>query len=156
MADALSDLLYVLLGTYVSHGLHGHAEQLFDEVHRSNMSKLDQSGRPILREDGKILKPQAYVAQMKVERGFRTDDVIYECFLLGEELGELFKAVRKAEGSGRIADDSVAGNVGDELADCLIYLCSIANQMGVDLEASFRSKEEKNKSRVWRRPTDSP
>ncbi|NKB65822.1 MAG: hypothetical protein GKR89_02060 [Candidatus Latescibacteria bacterium] len=94
---------------------------------------------------------QDYVVQMKLERGFRTDDTIYECFLLGEELGELFKAVRKAEGSGRIANDSTAGEVGEELADCLIYLCSIANQMDVDLEQAFRAKEDKNKRRSWPR-----
>jgi predicted HAD superfamily Cof-like phosphohydrolase len=56
VADALSDLMYVVLGTYVSHGLHLHAEPLFAEVHRSNMSKLDDNGEPIFREDGKVLK----------------------------------------------------------------------------------------------------
>ncbi len=54
VADALSDLMYVVLGTYVSHGLHGKAEALFDEIHRSNMSKLDEHGRPIHRSDGKV------------------------------------------------------------------------------------------------------
>jgi predicted HAD superfamily Cof-like phosphohydrolase len=56
VADALTDLAYVLFGTYVSHGLEEPAEALFDEVHRSNMSKLDESGRPIYRADGKVLK----------------------------------------------------------------------------------------------------
>jgi len=56
VADALSDLMYVVLGTYVAHGLHLHAEPLFEEVHRSNMSKLDEAGEPIFREDGKVLK----------------------------------------------------------------------------------------------------
>ena len=60
VADALSDLMYVLLGTYLAHGLQRHAEALFDEVHRSNMSKLDENGRPVLREDGKILKPSSW------------------------------------------------------------------------------------------------
>ncbi len=60
VADALSDLMYVLLGTYIAHGLHTRAEALFDEVHRSNMSKLDENGRPVLREDGKILKPDCW------------------------------------------------------------------------------------------------
>ena len=55
VADALTDLLYVLLGSIVSHGLHDYAEELFDEVHRSNMSKLTQGGRPVLRDDGKVL-----------------------------------------------------------------------------------------------------
>jgi predicted HAD superfamily Cof-like phosphohydrolase len=56
VADALSDLMYVVLGTYVSHGLQDLAEALFAEVHRSNMSKLDEDGRVIYRADGKVLK----------------------------------------------------------------------------------------------------
>lgn len=56
VADALSDLMYVVLGTYVSHGLQDVAEALFDEVHRSNMSKLDEHGQVIYRGDGKVLK----------------------------------------------------------------------------------------------------
>jgi predicted HAD superfamily Cof-like phosphohydrolase len=56
VADALSDLMYVVLGTYVSHGLQDLAEALFAEVHRSNMSKLDENGQVIYRADGKVLK----------------------------------------------------------------------------------------------------
>jgi predicted HAD superfamily Cof-like phosphohydrolase len=56
VADALSDLLYVVLGTYVSHGLQDAAEALFAEVHRSNMSKLNANGQVIYRSDGKVLK----------------------------------------------------------------------------------------------------
>ena len=56
VADALSDLMYVVLGTYVSHGLQHVAEALFAEVHRSNMSKLDEKGNVIYRSDGKVLK----------------------------------------------------------------------------------------------------
>lgn len=56
VADALSDLLYVVLGTCVSHGLQDAAEALFDEVHRSNMSKLDEDGQAVYRSDGKVLK----------------------------------------------------------------------------------------------------
>jgi predicted HAD superfamily Cof-like phosphohydrolase len=62
IADALSDMLYVLLGTYISHGLDGVAEGLFNEVHRSNMSKLGPDGQPVLRADGKILKPDQFRA----------------------------------------------------------------------------------------------
>ena len=56
VADALSDLMYVVLGTCVSHGLQDLAEALFDEVHRSNMSKLDENGQVVQRADGKVLK----------------------------------------------------------------------------------------------------
>lgn len=60
IADALTDLAYVLFGTYVSHGLQEAADALFDEVHRSNMSKLDEHGRPIYRADGKVLKSSRF------------------------------------------------------------------------------------------------
>ena len=56
VADALSDLMYVVLGTYVAHGLQDLAEPLFAEVHASNMSKLDEDGKVIYRADGKVLK----------------------------------------------------------------------------------------------------
>ncbi len=60
VADALSDLLYVVLGTYIAHGLQDAAEPLFAEVHRSNMSKLDENGQPIFRADGKVLKSHLF------------------------------------------------------------------------------------------------
>ncbi len=60
VADALSDLAYVLYGTYIAHGLQAQAESLFAEVHASNMSKLDADGRPVLRADGKVLKSDRY------------------------------------------------------------------------------------------------
>jgi predicted HAD superfamily Cof-like phosphohydrolase len=56
ITDALADQLYILLGTMISHGLQGVIEDVFDEVHRSNMSKLGEDGKPIYREDGKVLK----------------------------------------------------------------------------------------------------
>ena len=60
VADALSDLAYVVLGAYVTHGLQELAEALFAEVHRSNMSKLDEDGSVIYREDGKVLKSKLF------------------------------------------------------------------------------------------------
>ncbi len=60
IADALTDMLYVLLGTFIAHGLQDIAEELFDEVHRSNMSKLDEHGKPIFRNDGKVLKSKRF------------------------------------------------------------------------------------------------
>lgn len=56
VTDALADQLYILLGTMVAHGMTNIIEQVFDEVHRSNMSKLGEDGKPIYREDGKVLK----------------------------------------------------------------------------------------------------
>ena len=60
IADALGDQLYILFGTILKHGLQHKIEEVFDEIHRSNMSKLDSEGKPIFREDGKILKSELY------------------------------------------------------------------------------------------------
>lgn len=60
IADALGDQLYILFGTILKHGLQHKIEEVYDEIHRSNMSKLDEEGQPIFREDGKILKSNLY------------------------------------------------------------------------------------------------
>ncbi len=60
IADALGDQLYILFGTILKHGLQHKIEEVFDEIHRSNMSKLDENGKPIFREDGKVLKSPLY------------------------------------------------------------------------------------------------
>jgi predicted HAD superfamily Cof-like phosphohydrolase len=60
IADALGDQLYILCGTILKHGLQHKIEEVFEEIQKSNMSKLDAEGNPIFREDGKILKGENY------------------------------------------------------------------------------------------------
>ena len=60
IADALGDQLYILCGTILKHGLQDKIKEVFNEIHRSNMSKLDANGHPILRADGKVLKSDLY------------------------------------------------------------------------------------------------
>lgn len=60
IADALGDMLYILCGTINAHGLQDKMSEVFEEIQRSNMSKLDENGRPIYREDGKVLKSDRY------------------------------------------------------------------------------------------------
>lgn len=60
VADALGDMLYILCGTIIEHGLQYKIEEVFEEIQRSNMSKLDGNGEPIYREDGKVLKGPNY------------------------------------------------------------------------------------------------
>ncbi|OAB29067.1 Phosphoribosyl-ATP pyrophosphohydrolase [Flavobacterium fryxellicola] len=60
IADALGDMMYILCGTIIEHGLQDKIEAVFDEIQRSNMSKLDENGNPIYREDGKVLKGPNY------------------------------------------------------------------------------------------------
>jgi NTP pyrophosphatase (non-canonical NTP hydrolase) len=104
---------------------------------------------PILTEHPNLRDFQRYVEDLEKERGFAEQPVIQKCLLLGEEVGELFKAVRKQQ---KIAMDegSKVGTVPEELADIFIYLCSIANRYGIDLEQAFRDKEDANHKRVWK------
>ena len=60
VADALGDMLYILCGTIIEHGMQHKIEEVFDEIQRSNMSKLGSDGKPVLREDGKVLKGPNY------------------------------------------------------------------------------------------------
>ena len=60
IADALGDMLYILCGTILEHGLQNKIEAIFDEIQNSNMSKLSEDGKPIYREDGKVLKGPNY------------------------------------------------------------------------------------------------
>tara|TARA_A100001388_G_scaffold251173_1_gene212872 strand:+ start:649 stop:1032 length:384 start_codon:yes stop_codon:yes gene_type:complete len=60
VADALGDMLYILCGTIIEHGMHEIIEDVFDEIQRSNMSKLGEDGEPIYRADGKVLKGPNY------------------------------------------------------------------------------------------------
>jgi predicted HAD superfamily Cof-like phosphohydrolase len=60
VADALGDILYILCGTLLKHGLEHKIQEVFREIQRSNMSKLGEDGRPIYREDGKVLTGPAY------------------------------------------------------------------------------------------------
>lgn len=60
IADGLVDIAYIVFGAVIEHGLSEKFEALFDEIQRSNMSKLDENGNPIYREDGKVLKGANY------------------------------------------------------------------------------------------------
>ena len=60
VADALGDMLYILCGTIIEHGMQDKIEEVFNEIQRSNMSKLGADGKPIYREDGKVLKGPNY------------------------------------------------------------------------------------------------
>lgn len=60
VADALGDMLYILCGTIIEHGMQEKIEEVFNEIQRSNMSKLGADGKPIYREDGKVLKGPNY------------------------------------------------------------------------------------------------
>ncbi len=60
VADALGDMLYILCGTIIEHGMQHKIEAVFAEIQKSNMSKLGADGKPIYRKDGKVLKGPNY------------------------------------------------------------------------------------------------
>ncbi|MDG3085127.1 MazG nucleotide pyrophosphohydrolase domain-containing protein [Vibrio hannami] len=103
---------------------------------------------PELKKSPTLTDFQKYVSELETERGFADQNAKDKCLLLGEEVGELFKAVRKAEGIAIDANSKV-GELSGELVDIFIYLCSIANRYNIDLEKAFLAKEEQNKQRKW-------
>ncbi|MDR1694932.1 MAG: hypothetical protein LBR70_07080 [Lactobacillaceae bacterium] len=106
-----------------------------------------------LKENPTLKDIQEYVYKLKIERGFNTTDKVYESLLLAEEVGELIKAVRKnlKDAFVDITANPKAEDVKEEIADVLIFLLSIANMHNIDVEEAFRQKEEKNKTRVWKK-----
>ena len=60
VADALGDMLYILCGTIIEHGMQDKIEEVFDEIQKSNLSKLGKDGKPIYRNDGKVMKGPNY------------------------------------------------------------------------------------------------
>ena len=92
---------------------------------------------------------QEYVIELEEQRGFSDQNALEKCLLLGEEMGELFKAIRKTI-KLKMDVNSNTGPVKDELADIFIYVCAIANRFDINLEQAFREKEEINKKREWK------
>lgn len=100
-----------------------------------------------LKENPTLRDIQTYVQEMEVARGFdKTSSNIQTALQLGEEIGELFKAIRKAE-KMRVDATSTFTNVEEEIADVLIFVTTLANRYNIDLEKTFRNKEEINKQR---------
>ena len=112
------------------------------------MSKVQES--TLFLDDNPSIKDfHKYVKQLEIERDFSHQTVIQKCLMLGEEVGELFKAIRKSEKIS-VDPNSKIGSIGDELADIFIYILAIANRYDINLEDAFRKKEEINKQRTWK------
>lgn len=98
---------------------------------------------------------QTYVHELEALHGWLDVDLVHNCFLMGEEVGELFKAVRRVEamfeqgGAAPTDVDARREEVGDEIVDVLNYLLAIANRLDVDVEAAFRRKNAVNQERTW-------
>lgn len=98
---------------------------------------------------------QRYIEDLETQQGWSDVDLVHNCFLMGEEVGELFKAVRKIN---RMFEQGEAPpetqtqrleHVGEELVDVFNYLLAIANRLDIDLEQAFIKKNAYNQTRTW-------
>ncbi len=105
------------------------------------MPDLNLKPSPTLRDF------QQYVKDMEQARGLQ-NDIHHYSLMMGEEVGELFKAIRKRE-KHQIDKNSQVGSIEEELADIFIFICAIANLYNIDLEKALREKEKVNAARVW-------
>jgi len=90
VADAVIDCMYILIGTAQEHGISDRLVMLFDEVHRSNMSKFDENGKAIFREDGNVLKPDTY-SPPKFQPILDRDWTVYKDNEILKEIAEIEK-----------------------------------------------------------------
>ncbi len=98
---------------------------------------------------------QRYIDRLEAMHGWDSVDLVNNCFLLGEEIGELFKAIRRHKkmfeqsGANPLSKEESIEQVGEELVDCMNYLLALANRVGVDMESAFRDKNARNQQRRW-------
>ena len=101
---------------------------------------------------------QEYVTQLEALHGWLEVDLVHNCFLMGEEVGELFKSIRKHlryyEEHHPEEEMKSKLHVGEEIVDVLNYLLAIANRLEIDVEEAFRRKNLINQGRTW--STSSP
>lgn len=116
VADALGDMLYILCGTIIEHGMQHKIEDVFNEIQASNMSKLDSNGKPILREDGKILKSDTYFKPDLV----RVMNVISDTIILENVISFIDESL--AERLEDINQDTILSTLGIDSLD-LIDIC---------------------------------
>lgn len=106
-----------------------------------------------LPEGASMKDYQRYVHELEALHGWLKVDLVHNCFLMGEEMGEVFKAVRKYnklfdEGAGT-PPEAARAQLAEELVDVFNYLLAIANRVDVDLEQAFREKNARNQQRTW-------
>ena len=94
---------------------------------------------------------QRYVHRLEALHGWLDTDVVYNCFLMGEEGGELHRAIRDHRSVEKKSGDTAASraHVAEEIVDVLNYLLAIANRLDLDLEEAFRRKNARNERRRW-------
>lgn len=88
IADGVIDCMYILIGTAHEYGFADRLVLLFDEVHKSNMSKVGPDGKAIFREDGKVMKPESYKPP-KLARILQRDFSLYKENEIIKEIAEM-------------------------------------------------------------------
>lgn len=104
----------------------------------------------LLNDKSSVIEIQEYIKDMKKERKFDGVTIEREMMLFLEEMGELARAIRKKTNGHLDIAKKYEANVEEELADCFIYLLSIANMNDVDLFKAFKEKEIRNCNRIWK------
>lgn len=104
-----------------------------------------------LREDASMREYQDYIRQLDALHGWQEADIVRKCFLMGEEVGEVFSAIRALDGLA--SDDprrpAAVAHAGEEIVDVFNYLLALANRLDIDVEAAFREKNRRNQLRRW-------
>lgn len=104
-----------------------------------------------LPEGAPLSAYQRYVHELEALHGWLGADLVTNCFLMGEEVGELFAAVRRVHRLPPDHPDRPArvAAVGEEIVDVLNFLLAVANRLDIDVEAAFREKNARNQQRTW-------
>lgn len=112
-----------------------------------------------LKDHAPMADYQRYIHDLEALHGWLDVDLVHNCFLMGEEVGELFKAVRKVEKlfdeeakkdpSHASTQAAAKEHVGEEIVDVMNYLLAIANRLDIDVEDAFRKKNAANQARTW-------
>ena len=105
--------------------------------------------KPSLPERATMAQYQEYVHDLEAFHGWLDVDLVKNCFLMGEEVGELFKAIRKQLKLFEEESKPPTGDVAEEIVDVFNYLLAIANRLDIDVESAFRIKNERNLKRTW-------
>jgi len=122
------------------------------------MSEFESTPPPLpieLPDPAQLADYQRYIHALEEMHGWLDTDLVQNCFLMGEEVGELFKAVRRQlkfydQAEADPSSEAVLkAQVGEELVDVLNYLLAIANRLEIDLESAFRTKNAHNQTRTW-------
>lgn len=106
-----------------------------------------------LKEGNTLGEVQEYIRKVIEIRGFSNQSIEQAMLLLTEEIGELAKAIRKEKTTMSIDNNKIRNydTIESEVADVFIVLCTICNELDIDLFSSLKDKEKENIERKWKK-----